>query len=370
MKEVLRVLHIVSGLEQGGIEKVLENYYKYIDKSNVQFDFITHRPEGLVEKNIADLGCKIYHISFRRKHPIRSAIETYNILKKYPYSIIHIHGNIEILPELLVCRICKVKVRIAHSHICHSEAKWLTKVINKVASFFIKLLATDYFACGMLAGKWAYGENFIKYPASYIMYNAIEQEIFSYNFLWRQKMRKDNCIDGAIVIGHIGRFSEQKNQLKVLSIFKEIVNKQPNALLVFIGDGPDKDLVFNEVQKLGLGFHVLFWGIRNDIANCLQMMDILVFPSKWEGLPVVLIEAQLTGLPCVISSRITEEVIITDIVSRMDINADDVEWADKVLSTYENYNRKTPEKTKLTEMYNIKTQAKQLEIFYSSKVYT
>lgn len=355
----IRVLHIVTYMDRGGLETMLMNYYRHIDRDKVQFDFLVHRDfEADYDKEILSLGGRIYRTSrlipwsSKYKNNLRS------FFKNHPeYKIVHVHQNCLSSVALQCTKECGVPVRIAHSHISYEkDIKYPIKLYYKAK---IPKFATDMFACSELAGRWMFGNN--KFT---VLPNAIDINEYVYLKDVSDKVRRDLNINDEIVIGHVGRFHPQKNHSFLIDIFSEIVKQNSNVKLLLVGDGDGKKEIEAKVKRLGIQDKVIFTGVRDDVNRLLQAMDVFLFPSLYEGLGIVAIEAQASGLPCVISNSVPKDCDITSglvkFISLSDLPAD---WASVVLKQSKIIRTNRSDEI-ISAGYDIFSTAKNLENFY------
>ena len=363
MDEPIRVLQVVTYMGRGGLETMLMNYYRHMDRSKVQFDFLVHRDfEADYDHEILSLGGRIFHISrlIPWSHRYRQELRTF--FRQHPeYRIVHVHQDCLSSVALQCAKECSVPVRIAHSHNIQQD-KNIKYLIKLHYMKYIPQYATELFACGENAGHWMFGNT----PFA-VLKNAIDSQQYLPDPQVRARIRHNLCLDHCLVIGHIGRFSPQKNHTFLLNIFREIVKNHPMVKLLLIGDGDGMENVKDKARAIGIADHVIFTGVRSDVPQLMQAMDIFVFPSLYEGLPVTMVEAQAAGLPCVISDHVPEECIVTKgLVTIKKLTDTPSEWASHILS------RATlPRENHINEIraagYDIETAAKKLETFYLSK---
>ena len=360
----IRVLHVVTYMGRGGLETMLMNCYRHIDRNRVQFDFLVHRSfKADYDSEIIKLGGKIYRLP--RLNPFNPVYlkKLDAFFEEHPeYQIIHVHQDCMSSVVLKEAERCGVRVRIAHSH-SSNQSKDIKYLIKLFYRNYISNYATDLFACSADAGKWM----FRGAPFS-ILNNAIDSREFKFNSEVRHAIREQTCVhDACTVIGHVGRFDAAKNQSFLLDIFSEIVKREPNAKLLLVGDGPLRKQIENKAAGLGLSDRVIFTGVRSDVADLMQAMDILVFPSKNEGLPVTLVEAQAAGLPCVISDSIPRDAVITkDLVTTRSLQDSPAKWAEHVFSRKQEVRSDHSEEVKAAG-FDIRETAKWLEEFYLDK---
>ncbi len=361
MEEKIRVLIIGMHDKIGGVETFLMNYYRNIDRNKVQFDFISIYDKLCFEDEIKQLGGNVYKICSEKVNPIQYSKQLKQIIKNNNYKIVHINmlSAANILP-ILVAKKQKVKHIIVHSHNSNTPSGIIRKILNFINKPFLHL-ATDYFACSQLAGDWLFGKKFLKKHELVIINNAIDIEKYQYNELIRKSKREElNCKE-KFVIGHIGRFSYQKNHEFLIDVFYEVQKEIKDAVLLLIGEGELKDKIKEKVKSLKIEDNVIFFGITNTPQDYLQAMDLFVLPSRFEGLPVVGIEAQVSGVKCMFSNKITEEAKISDKTIFIENNVQ--KWKDEIIK-YKNNQECERKNTKLNEQYNIKVASKGLEKKY------
>jgi glycosyltransferase involved in cell wall biosynthesis len=320
----LKVLVVATtNFELDGITHVIMNYYMNIDKSKIKFDFIVHNKitQRLAEE-IESNNSKIFQLPDRKKHPLNYVKKLKEVLQYGKYHIIHAHGNSGTLfIEMFVAKLCGVKVRIAHGHNSTSDYKISHYILKP---FMLKCL-THSFACSHKAGKWLFGSNYI------IINNGIDLDRYAFDESIREEYRKRLNITDKIVIGHIGHFSYQKNHEFLIDVFNEVHKNNKNYVLLLLGDGSLRKEIEEKVQLLGLTDSVIFMGESLEAPNLLQSMDILVFPSRFEGLPLTLVEAQASCLPCIVSINVSPESKLTDLVQFVSLSESGEYWAQKVL---------------------------------------
>ena len=340
MSEPIRILHVVTYMGRGGLETMLMNYYRHIDRTRVQFDFLVHRDfRADYDDEIESLGGIIYRLP--RLVPwsgsYRAALDTF--FEEHPmYRIVHVHQDCLSSVILKAAQKHGVPVRIAHSHNSNQDKnlKYLIKL------FYRRLIpgyATDLYACGKQAGEWM----FMGHPFR-IVNNAIDASKYVYSADKAEEVRDKLDIGrNSIVLGHVGRFSATKNHTLLLDIFKAVCDLREDATLLLVGDGDLRTTMEQKAEQLGIRNRVIFTGIRSDVAELMQAMDVFVFPSIYEGLPLTLVEAQAAGLPCVISANIPPECKMTPLVEQISLESTAEFWAEQVLSSVNNERNDTHE---------------------------
>lgn len=325
---MIRILQAVNDMQRAGLETMLMNYYRHMDRSQIQFDFLTHRPHrAAYDDEIEAMGGRVYYAP--RLYP-QNYIQYFQFMKKFynehpEYQIIHSHIDAMSAFPLYAAKKNEVPVRIAHSHNTRLDRD--AKILIKYFAWkSVPKVATEYWACGDMAGRFMYGSSPFK-----VIRNAIDLKKFAYDPVMRIEVRKKLGLEGAFVIGHVGRYCPVKNQSFLLDVFKEIVEKKADARLLLIGIGEEEKTLREKAQTLGIGDKVTFLVNRSDVHELYQAMDVFVMPSLYEGLPVVCVEAQANGLPCLVSDRISREVLLTGNI-RMKSLSDNVDsWADTIL---------------------------------------
>lgn len=359
MKKVCRVLHVVPNMNSGGIENLIMNIYRKIDRDKLQFDFIVHyNKKGVFDDEIEQLGGKIYRFPVMEDKNLLKYIKDLNRFFKTHKEYKVVHGHMASLAYLYLGAAKRngVPVRIAHSH-GTSHLKSLKGYCKYIMFKFAKYNANYYYACSTEAGNYLFGK---KRQFEFIP-NAIELNKFSYNEETRKKVRKELKLDDKIVIGHVGRFNLQKNHDFLIDIFKSIYEKNKKCILLLIGVGELEEKIKQKIKDYNLEDNVLMLGLRRDVDKLYQAMDIFLMPSLFEGLPLTGVEAQASKLKCIFSSEITKEVRITDNIEFIDLSLGADKWAEIVLNNLK-YDRK---KIKINDSrFDINVLAKQMQEKY------
>lgn len=369
MKEPILVAQVIGKWVGGGVEAVIMNYYKNMDKSKIQFDFIcdedsTSIPYDEIEK----MGGRVILIPPYQK-VFKYQKELIRIFSENKYKIVHSNINTLSFFSLRAAKKAGVPIRIAHSHSTTNKKELKKNILKQLLRPLSKIYATDYFACSKYAGKWLFGKKMVRDNKVTIVNNAIDVETFKYNNELRRTKRKELGIDDdTIIVGHIGRFVRQKNHDFLIDIFKEIHNIRPNSRLLLIGKGPEEKEIKRKVNGLNLEKEVEFLGQRDDVSELYQAFDVFLLPSLYEGLPVVGIEAQASGVLCVFSSKITEEVKNVDSTIFMSLDKKAIDWADNILKEYDQFERKDVSKEIANNGFDIREEYKKLTKKYEELV--
>ena len=357
----MKVLLIATTkFELDGITNVIMNYYRSIDKKDIEFDFVVpNEINDSLKSEIQSNSSNVYVLKGRMKKPFKYINELSKIIKNNEYDVVHAHGNSHTLAlEMIAAKKGKAKVRIPHSH--NSTCKY--KTIHKLLTYSFNKNYTLGFACGEKAGKWLYGNKpFI------VINNGINIEKFQYNETVRNEIRKKYGFENCKVVLHIGHFTYQKNHEYLIDIFSELFKTNKNYRLFLLGDGPLKKEVQEKVNRLKLNNVIIFTGKTPDAHKFLQAADLFLMPSRYEGLPLTLIEAQSAGLPCFVSSNVSKEAALTDLVKFIDLENSPKDWAEIINSEVINDRNLITEKV-TSEIrkkgYDIKENAKFLKNIY------
>lgn len=370
-KQPIRVLQIGMTKNIGGLETYLMQQFDHLDKTKVMYDFvnITSEDEIVFKDKILQAGGRIYGVRSRHSNPIRHYWQwirlLHHIAKNYKAIVLNSNSITYVFP-IFIARFFGIPMRVMHSHNSGFEqkiglAKRLIIAMNRI---LLKWGATDYFACSKLAGEWMFGKDshFTVIP------NAIDCAKYRFNENVRNQVRQSLGIEDQFVIGHVGRFTYQKNHSFLLDIFHEIHKQNSHSVLLLVGDAVEDMSFYRAAKEKVKQYHledcVQFLGMRNDVPQLMQAMDCFVLPSKFEGLPVVGIEAQAAGLPCFFADTITREVGITELVYFFSIQNNEKQWAEIIVGTCKNGKRKNMEKEISNAGYDIQSEIRKIENFY------
>lgn len=360
---MIRVLHVVTYMGRGGLETMLMNYYRHIDRSKVQFDFLVHREfEADYDEEIKSLGGRIYHVSRLVPWSRKYKTELKCFFKTHPeYKIVHVHQDCLSSVALQCAKECGIPVRIAHSHASSQDKNWKF-LVKKYYMQQIPKYATDLLACGKNAGDWMFTGH--KYQ---IVPNAIDVSKYSYSKGEAEKVRQELQLGNCTVIGHVGRFHEPKNQTFLIDIFSEYIKIDRSAKLLLVGDGEKRPEIERKVKSLGITNKVIFTGVRSDVNRMMQAMNIFVFPSLYEGLGIVALEAQAAGLRCVVSDHVPDECKVTEgLVSVKSLHDTPEEWAKHIFDRM-SYLRENHQEDFIEAGYEIMSASAELEKYYLCK---
>lgn len=369
----IRILHMTPPIVNNGIYLYIFMLYKYIDKSRFEFEFLMQAPEELMKtKEYHEYGFKIRSFTTtQRENPEKFRKEIYDILSD-GYDVLELHTSYwrgfmieEIAMEIGIPRV------IVHSHSSGLdnndavERDRQMKIHMQFKQAFGAQYATDFWACSWKAADWLYGDK-IPRDKIKIVNNAIEVEKYQYNPILRENVRKQLGLENSFVIGHTGRFEYQKNHEFLLRVFKSVCLDKPYARLLLVGEGKLRENIEKYAEELGISKQVISLGWRNDIPELLQAMDMYCLPSRFEGLPIVMVEAQCADLKCITSSEVTEEAAILDDFQRLPL--DEEVWVQNI-NQYISAPKKRDENIELIRKsgFDIKTEIKNIEKLYSNK---
>lgn len=330
---MIRILQVLGGLNRGGAEAMVMNLYRAIDRTKIQFDFIIHTNEHQdFTDEVLSLGGRIYSFPKFRVYNYFSLMRIWDeFFKDHPeYKILHSHVRSYASLYLPIAKKHGLTT-IVHSH-STSNGSGIVAMVKQFLQRSLRNKADFLFSCSKEAGMWLFGDDVIEKPNYKMIPNAIDTARYQFSPDVRKRMRDELGIkESQLVFGHVGRFHPAKNHLFLLDVFKGVVDKNPDTLLLLVGDGELREQIENKIAELGIEKSVKLLGSRSDVADLLQAMDIFVFPSKWEGLPVTVVEAQAAGLPCFISDTVTSDVNVSELVNVLPINNGTKSWVDALL---------------------------------------
>lgn len=315
----MRIAMIALDLYRTGITSVILNYCKAIDKKNCIIDVIVgDRVIEEYKEELEEVGINVIVITFKHDNMLKYFIQLWKVLAHGKYDIAHIHGNSAmIIPELLIAKLNKIKVRIAHSHNTQCDHMLLNKMLKPI----FNVLYTHGFACSSIAGRWMFENRPFQ-----MIFNGFDVERFRFNNAYRAEIRKELEIENCYVIGHIGRFNEQKNHSFLLRVFEKVADDNQDAVLLLIGGGPDIDDVISKINNHPYKDRIIVYGETSEPEKMYAAMDKFVLPSKYEGLGIVLLEAQINGLTCVASTAVPEEANLAGRMKRISLEDDVNKW--------------------------------------------
>lgn len=358
---MIKVLMIVHEMNRGGIENFIMNLYRTVDRNTVQFDFVAHTDKKCAfDDEIKSLGGAIYHCPDYR---VVNHFKYVSWWKKFfeehkEYKIIHSHLDSSANIHLRIAKSYGL-ITIAHAHNTE-EGVGIRAFIKKILKIGFNSCCDYKFGCSLEANKWLFGD---EYSKATVVKNGIDSEKYIFNLLKRQNYLNEFNINGKTVIGNVARFSHQKNHMFALNVFSEYHKFNPNSVLLLVGDGELKEQIYTKAKMYNVLDSVIFTGVRNDVPDLLNVFDVFLMPSFHEGLPVSVVEAQASGLKCLLSDAITNEVDVTGNVEFMSLEKSPCEWAKKIVSMLP-YERRNTQQQIIDSGYDIKSTAKYLTEFY------
>ncbi len=340
MAEPIRILHVFGTTGLGGAESRTMDLYRHIDRSRVQFDFIVHTGEaGHFDKEINELGGRIFRVPRFRIYNYFSYKKAFEEFFKEHREFRMVQGHITSSASIYlpIAKRAGIPVTIAHA-----RSAGVDKGIKGVLTRWMRRnlsAKTDYmFTCSRLAGISVFGKKAVEEGKTIFIPNAIDCPAFAYSEEKREKIRKELALTGKYVIGHVGRFHYAKNHEYLIRIFAELCKKSEKYELILLGGGSGMENIKEQAESLGVSKKVHFLGSQSNISDYYQAMDYFVYPSRFEGLPGTVVEAQTCGLKCVMSDTICDEVAVTGLVHTMSIKEEPSKWAEYIEAT-ENYER-------------------------------
>lgn len=365
MNSPIRILQVVGIMNYGGVETMIMNLYRDIDRKQIQFDFVVHSTDGgAYDGEIVQLGGKIYRCpKYKGYNHIQYVKWWKEFLKSHPeYRVIHGHIRSVATIYLLIAKKYG-RVTIAHSH-STSNGHGLIALIKSIMQYPIRYIADYLFACSQNAGEWLFGKKATKRANYRIIQNGIDINKYAFDLKIREEYRRKISAENRKVYIHVGRFHPAKNHEFLLNVFKELVRLDKNAILLLLGDGPLKERIKEKIHFLNLQNNVIMLGNREDVNNWLMAADLFLFPSCWEGFGMSIIEAQATGIECLVSNTITREVAATELVQFLSITEGVEPWI-KVITSMENNRRPYKKNTKDNlEEFDMRSIAKDMQRYY------
>lgn len=336
MAEPIRVLHVLGNTNLGGAESRIMDLYRHIDRSRVQFDFVVHaQEEGFFEKEIKELGGRVFRVPRFRMFNYFSYKRSWKRFFKAHHEFIFVQGHMTSTASIYLPLAKKAGIRTA----AHARSAGVDKGIKGMLTRFLRRnlakKADDLFTCSELAAISAYGEKAVRDGKTTFLPNAIDCSAFAFDQKMRDRIRESLSLQDAIVIGHVGRFHYAKNHEYLIRIFAALCEKTDRVQLILLGEGGLMDEARALCKELHVENNVHFLGNHQNIADYYQAMDFFLYPSRYEGMPGTIVEAQASGLPCLMSDTICREVIATDLVETMSIELPPEAWAERV---YEHIN--------------------------------
>lgn len=348
----------------GGVEAVVMNYYRHIDRTKIQFDFICDEDStNIPYEEIEKLGGRVIIVP-PYQHILAYLKKLKQIFKENKYKIVHSHINALSVFPLYAAKCAGVPVRIAHSHATSSKKEWKRNLIKNILRIFSNVNATNYMCCSELAGRWLFGDRAYDKGKVYLLNNAIDLEKFEFNEDVRKKIRKKlNINDDKIVVGHVGRMVETKNHSFLFKVFKKFAENE-NSLMILVGQGSLENQLKELANQMKFDDKVIFLGQKENVNQIYQAFDVFVLPSFYEGFGMVLLEAQMSNLPCVVSDTVPKNAKIIENFTFLSIDDEIEKWSNNIINMVKKSVRKSNFSLLERKGFNIKREVKKLEEIY------
>ena len=364
---MLRVLQVIGKMDRAGAESLIMNLYRAVDRTKVQFDFMVFTSEeGDYDQEILELGGRIYHMpSFKGYNYLNLCGNFKEFFKKHPYKVVHGHiGSLS--PAYLYYAKKNGAYAIVHSHATKSSVLW-ERYAFWLLSHRVSSIADYFFACSKQAGIDMFGTEIAEKDNFKVLKNCINVEAFKYSEERHQSLKELFKLEDKMVYGHVGRFTEAKNHEFLIEVFEKLAEKNDKAVLLLVGRGELENKIKKIVHEKKLDEKVIFMGVRDDIPDMMNLFDVFVFTSVFEGLGNVCIEAQAAGLPCFVSNAIQNEAIVSEHVWRYSLDDTAKEWAHNIEEVMSRFERKDGRGSVTEAGYDAKSIAEWLQTFYLEK---
>lgn len=364
---MLRVLQVIGKMDRAGAETMLMNIYRNVDRSKVQFDFLVFsKDRGDYDDEIEKLGGNIFRLSsFNGYNYIKLKKEIQRFFSEHSYALVHGHMG-SLAPVYLKYAKNKGAYTIAHSHGPNSNV-FTERLVYGFFAYNVRYVADYFMACSLQAGTDRFGKKIVSSDRFRIVKNSIDSKKYRYTTERHIKLKKQFGMQEKMVYGHIGRFINSKNHDFLIQVFEKIAVQNQNSVLVLVGKGEEEERIKLCVQEKGLCDKIKFLGVRSDIPDILNMMDAFIFPSYYEGLSVVGVEAQAAGLPCFFSEGIVDEAIITNHVWKYSLDSGPEKWAENIIREMDKFQRSDSYDQIKIAGFDIIETAHSMEKFYIDK---
>ena len=331
-----KVLVIIGSLKIGGQEKVGKEIGLHIDRDKYEIHYLVFdENKEAYEQELNRAGIQVFHFPEPSRGYIQYLKKLAELMKKNSYDIVHAHTMFNCGWAMLLAWYMKVPCRISHSHsikMADHHYSILAKVYQFVMQKLIHIFGTEFIGCGKAAGEWLFGKKFFEKHGK-VIYNGIDTQQFRFSSRTRNEMRKQLNLEKHFVIGHVGHFMKVKNQKFLISLMPGILERRSEAVLLLLGDGELKEENWEYCKELGIADRVIMAGNVSNVADYLCAMDVFVFPSLYEGMPLSVIEVQCNGLPCIISDAVPDDVFLTDLITPIGLNEPKQRWIDEICRT-------------------------------------
>lgn len=358
------VAHVAGGMTTGGVEQVVYDYVSHIDSDQYCWIYISYNPPSpYVQKKFQDLGFRIYTVTRKKEHFFRSCWEVYHILKKEQVQIVHSHMTVMCFITNVLGWMAGSRMRISHSHLVLYPTGW-KRLIYEIFKWMDRITATHWVACSRAAGEYLFGKRNIEQHRVWIMPNALDYSRWRFNPQLRIQLRQRLGLGERRLLGHIGRFTEQKNHRFLLEVFEEYHRRFSDSCLVLVGDGPLMEETKMQAERRGLMESIIFSGSVLDPAPWYMAMDYFIFPSVYEGLGIAALEAQASGLPVLASLEVPREAALTDQIRFLALEEGAARWVDCLEEMPLGDRERDLKEILKKKNLDIESQAKKLNQFY------
>lgn len=363
MRKIL--IGFIEDGKAGGIDRYLLNFLRIVNSDEVQIDFLTNAIDSELEKVLLAEGSRLFQIAALRR-PFKQYQQVRKLIRMYQYDTVYL--NVSTAIDCVAAWAAKreeVPRRILHSHTAGNDCenpivRWMFNMMHFICRLSFYRTGTQFYGCSKKAGYWMFPRHIVDSDKFQVIFNAVDSDKFHFDIRIRETYRKKLGLENELVIGHVGNFCYQKNYPFLLNVFAEILKRDPEAKMVLTGKGLQFEKVKNSARKLGIYENIRFLGWRTDVENIFQAMDVFVFPSHFEGLGFVGVEAQIMGLPVIASDTIPEEMKITEDCHFLSLKQNPKEWADMIIKN----KRKDRKQLKFLEgvpEFDLKKQEKELK---------
>lgn len=329
--DMIKILYVNGGtMDRGGVSTFMMNVYEKMHSEKIQIDFLVHTlSKGVRDEDILNLGGKIFRVPARGKNPLKNYRQIKQIMLDGNYDVVHAHADAGNSTILAIAKECDIPIRISHCHNTnYTNKSLLKKFLNEQLKKQIPRYATHLWACSEKAGEWLYGNHSFE-----VIPNAIDVQKFIYSPQLSKDLRKELNLENKFVIGHVGRFDYQKNHDFLLKVFAEVINEREDAHLVLIGKGELEEVIKKQANQLGILDKISFLGESSNVNKLINVFDVGVFPSLFEGFGIAVLEMQINGLPLVVSDNFPSEINLTDNIRFLSLDETVKYWCETILET-------------------------------------
>lgn len=329
----VKVLILAASLKIGGAEKVSQSIALCAPEGEFEFHYLVfHQDEGQYEAELLEKGCFIHRLAEPSDNYFAFLSGLYRLIREHRFDVVHAHTMFNCGLAMLTARLAGVPVRISHSHSALINGSSPIKAVYEaVMRLLILTCSTELVSCGVQAGNRLFGEKAFSRRGQLIL-NGVDIRRFRYNETRSSAIREQLNAGDRFILGHVGHLADVKNQSFLLELMPEILVQRPDGLLLLLGDGEDRSLLEEKALSLELEDHVVFTGNVANVEDYLSAMDVFVFPSLFEGMPLSILEVQANGLPCVLSDRVPKDVFLTDLVHPLSLDAPKADWVETIFS--------------------------------------